>query len=185
VTVEAFFAEYEKTISALGAISTLAAVIVSLWLAGRAEKTRLKAHVSGTMIVHESIDPNKRPKFVSVNITNLGTMPFRIQFSFFYWRVPFCKESWLISPLDFFAVTPMVPQRKYPVTIEAKHSESIFLSDKATFQSEMAKSFQRLSWFPVLRAYFIKAMICTDDGTTCEARISKDLKKEIITLVKR
>jgi hypothetical protein len=48
----------------------------------------------------------------------------------------------------------------------------------------MKKSFQRLKYLRLLRAYFIRAMVCTDDGTTCRAKISKELEKELIEVVK-
>lgn len=178
--VEAFFSQYENTASALGAISTFAAVVVSLWLASRTEKTRIRASVSGTFLVHNSIDSKNRPSFLSANVTNEGILPLRIPFSFFCWQVPFCRERWMISPLDSFkGANPFIAQKTYPIKIDPKHSESFFLSDKATFHSEMEKSFALLR-FPVIRAYLIKAEVHADDGTKCRVNIAKGIKKEII-----
>lgn len=183
-SLETFFFNYEKTIAALGAVSTFAAVVTSLYLARRSEKTRLKSYVSGTFITHSSIDPNNRPKFVSVNIINLGSAAIRIPFSFFCWKVPFCKESLLVCPFDSFGIDPMIPVRQYPFKVEPKHSESFIISDRETFYTEMKKAFDRFWLFPLLRANFIQAIVCTDDGTVCKVNVSKQLRKELVKYIK-
>lgn len=182
--IELFFGKYVNSISALSAVSTFAAVMVSLLLAMRGEKTRMSVGVTSTFLIHDMIAPHNRPNFLSVSITNKGSLPLRVPYSFFCWKVPFCRYRWMISPLDSFSgISPFVTQKRYPVKIEPKHSESFFLSDKATFRSEMKKSLTQLP-FPTISAYFIKAEIRADDGTKCYAKISKGIRQEIIKCAK-
>ena len=81
------------------AISTFAAVVVSLSLALAAQmanKTRLKASVSTSIITHSTQKGKNKPTYDVANITNTGIMPLSIPFSFFHWRAPF-KRSGRIS----------------------------------------------------------------------------------------
>ena len=179
-SIEAFFSEYEKTSSALAAISTFAAVVVSLWLARHSTKTQLKANVYRSMVVHDSIAPNDRPRFVCVNITNTGSTPLRIPYSYFQWKVPFHKNYWVINPFDHSPNNPYVPKREYPIKIEQKYSESFFLSDKPSFHSEMKEGFKDIKYLAKLRGRYIKALVFTDDGSAFKAKISKEVIKDIL-----
>src|SRR5208282_6893050 len=83
---EEFCKAHEKTIAFVEAFSTLAAVIVSLsfaYLAGRANRTRLKAWVDIKRIVHSTIPPETRLRYLTATITNTGIMPLRVPFGFF------------------------------------------------------------------------------------------------------
>jgi hypothetical protein len=82
--IEAFCTAHSHTISAIEALSTLLAVIISLTLAYRAslaDKTNLKAGLEISTILHPSISPN--PRFVVVSITNTGVFPPQIPVGFF------------------------------------------------------------------------------------------------------
>ncbi len=186
MNIEAFFSDYKNTISALGAMSTLAVVITSVWLAKRSEKTRLKAKVYGSVIMHNGMDLNNPPKFISVNVVNMGNTAIRIPFSFFCWEVPFCKQQWYINPMDHFGgVHAIIPKKMYPVRIDSKHSETFIISDRATFHSEMTNAFQQIKFLSTLRANFIKASVSTEDGMIFRASISNELKKELKQSSKR
>jgi hypothetical protein len=182
--VESFFSEYEKTIQAMGAISTFAAVVVSLWIANSGSKIKLRAHLSFSALIHESIDPNNRPEYLTISITNTGGISFRVPWSFFHWKLPFSKVNWMISPMDSFGNDIYVPIRKYPFKLEPRHSESFFLADKKTFKDEMRRCFGDLKYFVYLRAHLIKAVIHTDDGTRFVVKLSKTLINELLESAK-
>src|SRR5260221_5270400 len=87
--IEQFCKAHERTIAAIEAVSTFSAVVVSLALASmaqRANRTKLKAYLNRSFIMHSSIDPNNRPKYITVGITNTGVMPLRIPLASFHWR---------------------------------------------------------------------------------------------------
>ncbi len=70
--IEAYCQAHQYTISALGAVSTFAAVVVSLWLAYRAavaNRTRLMASFEVAALLHASLP--ERPTFVTVSIVNV------------------------------------------------------------------------------------------------------------------
>jgi hypothetical protein len=73
--LEEFFKAHEHTMAALEAVSTFAAVVVALVLSlvsQKANRTRIKAVVSATIIMHESIEAPNYPSYVSVVVTNNG-----------------------------------------------------------------------------------------------------------------
>ena len=74
--IEAYCQAHQYTISAFGAVSTFAAVVVSLWLAHRADvanRTRLRASFEVATLLHASLPD--RPTFVTVSIVNIGNLP--------------------------------------------------------------------------------------------------------------
>jgi hypothetical protein len=87
--LEQFSEANQHTIAALGAVSTLAAVVVSLVLASiaqRSSRTRIKASASVRVIVHSTLEGKPKPEYVTVAITNVGLLPGIIPFSFFHWK---------------------------------------------------------------------------------------------------
>jgi hypothetical protein len=125
-----FLGHYPHVIAGLEAISTFGAVAVSLSLAfaaRRANNTRLRARVQRSVIVHSSLGA-QQPTYVTVSITNTGILPARIPLSFFAFRVPLKKTTWMMIVLDSFATDPLIPQKKYPVEISPRASQSFLLA---------------------------------------------------------
>src|ERR1700722_1631217 len=111
---------YQHTIGALGAISTFAAVVVSLVLASiaqRSTRTRIKARAGVSVIVHPTLEGRPKPEYVTVMITNVGLMPVMIPLSFFRWKLPFQRRYWMMNPWDYTQHDAWVPQRTYPAEI--------------------------------------------------------------------
>jgi hypothetical protein len=93
--LEQFSEGNQHTIAALGAISTFAAVVVSLVLASiaqRSSRTRIKARAAVSVIFHPMLEGRPKPQYVTVTITNVGLMPVMIPFSFFRWKLPFTDQ---------------------------------------------------------------------------------------------
>jgi len=81
---------YQHVIAALGAISTFAAVVVSLVLASiaqRSSRTRIKARAMVSVMLHSTLEGKPKPRYVTVTITNVALMSVMIPFSFFHSRI--------------------------------------------------------------------------------------------------
>jgi hypothetical protein len=134
--LEELLKEHQHTIAALGALSTFAAVVVSLmlaWRAGRAAQTRLTASVRLSVIMHSTLDPKNPPRYITVSITNTRNMPLRVPLSFLSWKIPLRRGVWIVNPLDGYATDPLIPQKRYPVEIAPRASETFYVSDLKTF----------------------------------------------------
>jgi hypothetical protein len=171
----------QHTIAALGAISTLAAVVVSLVLAliaQRSNRTRINARATVSVMLHSTLEGRPKPKYVTVTITNVGLMPVMIPFSFFHWKMPFKGGSWMINPWDYSQHDPWVPQRTYPAEIRPRGSATFFLSEIDRFRSTMAEMLQEvrhLRW----RVRFIKAIVLTDDGKIFKVKLDRTIRREL------
>jgi hypothetical protein len=186
-SLEEFVKNHEHTVAAIEAISTFAAVVVSLWLAlasQRANKTRLKASVSTIIITHSTLKGKNKPTYVVANITNTGIMPLSIPFAFYHWHAPFKRGTWFIAPHDYSASDEWVPQKKYPVEIKPRSSETFFLSGKSMFCDQFRKIFVTADFFDRCRFYFFKAMVITDDGKTFKVNMDYRLRKELRELLR-
>jgi hypothetical protein len=181
--IEQFFAAYQNTFLALGAIGTFTAVIVSLWLALRADKTKIEASIAVEAIFHDTIDPNNRPRFMTVHLINQGRLPVRIPFSLFRWKLPFTKTAFIVNPLDAYAGHQWAPHMQYPVIIEPKAAHTVWLTDIEAFRQEMAGVVQHLN--PIRRVLFrfLGAVVYTQDTTLCKVRITRSVRAEIVKLL--
>jgi len=179
--IEKFFEAYQHTIAAIGAVSTFLAVFVSLALAlvaQRSSRTRIKATVTVSVILHESLGGMPKPEYVTVTITNVGLMSVMIPFSFFHWKVPFKRGYWTVNPWDSSQHDPWIPARNYPVEIRPCGSTTFFLSEIAVFRATMAEKLQEvrhLRW----RINFMKAIVRTDDGKIFKVKIDKTIRPEL------
>ncbi len=178
--IETLFTNYQHTIEAIGAVSTFAAVVASLFLARSSSKSKIEAYTSIMIFTQGDGVKRDNPHFLTVSITNTGLTPVRIPFAFFCWKFPFKSGSFLITPLDYVGAN-LINRKVYPFKIEAKHSELFFLSDLETLRSEMSKVAQDICPFQLL---FIRAKVGTEDGTVISAKISKDLRKEFKKIAK-
>lgn len=182
--LEQFSQAHQHTIAALGALATVAAVLVSLVLAliaQRTHRTRIKANASVSFIDHETLKGKPKPEYITVMITNLGLMPVVIPFAFFHWKFPFKSDYWMVNPWDSAQHDPWVPHRQYPVEIRPRHSQTFFITEMSTFKETMTDMFLRArpSWW---RARFIKAIVVTDDAKIFKVKLDRPLRRELAEL---
>jgi hypothetical protein len=104
MSLEHFLEAHQHTTAALEAVSTFAAVVISLvlaLLAYRSSRTRIRAWVQVQFIFHPTLDGRSKPEYVTVTITNIGVMPASIPVSFFAWKVPFYSDYLQVLPWDY------------------------------------------------------------------------------------
>ena len=172
---------HQHTIAAFGALSTFAAVVVSLALAliaQRSSRTRIKARISISKIFHPTLEGKLKPQYVTVDIINVGLLPAMIPFSFFRWTMPFKRGTWMINPWDYIQHDPWVPQRTYPAEIRPRKSATFFLSEIDHFRSTMAEILQEVHylWW---RVRFIRAIALTADGRIFKVKLDKTVRREL------
>jgi hypothetical protein len=176
--IEDFFKAHQHTIAAIGAVSTFAAVVTSLWLARRAtraDRTRLKARADLVLIFHAPIDGKSVPKFLKVRITNIGRFPLHIPSVFFYWKVPFKREFMEVPPLDLTG-SPLIPPQHYPSVISPRASVGFTIWDVDTFKREVKRMRGADTLADRLRFRFIRAFVHTDDGETFKVKLSPEVR---------
>ena len=178
--VERFATAYQHTITMFGALGTVSAVIVSLFIAllsARSTRTRLKASANLLFIVHETVDPKNRPGFLTVSIANTGNMPLRIPFAFFTWKVPFTRHYMLVNPMDGYGGHKWIPQKQYPVEIKPRASETFYVSDEAVLHAEVKRMRQDARGVSRLLFSFMKANVHTDDGRRFRVKLDNQVRK--------
>jgi hypothetical protein len=97
--LETFFKAHQYTTAALGVAATFSAVVVSLVVALislRSNRTRIRANVSVSCILHSTLEGKSKPTYVTVNVQNLGILPVNIPFAFFQWKLPFVRKRPLL-----------------------------------------------------------------------------------------
>ena len=115
--MEEFFKNWQFTSSALSAIGTILAVIVSIYLAYRAtrnQRSQIRASIRRYAIAGAITNS---PTYITANITNIGLIPIRIGFSFCHIRRPFKKSGWLMLPLDGFNEDKNIPQKNIHLSL--------------------------------------------------------------------
>ena len=77
--------------------------------------------------------------------------------SFFSWKAPLKREYMSIVPsMDFNPSSRWIGQKRYPVEIAPRASETFYLSDEATFWSEAKR--MKATFLDRLRFWFIRAL---------------------------
>lgn len=178
--IEIWARDYQFSIAAISAISTALAVVVSLGIAlhsARGTRTKLRAAINQSTIIHETIEDS--PLYITVSITNTGTFPLRIPRFYFFWKVPFQRHLFLITVMDAGQHDPLVPVQQYPITLDPRTSASLFLSPYETFRTVIADMKQQLPWHGKLLFRLISANITTDDGAVFKAQISKEIRHDL------
>ena len=192
--MEEFFRDYQYTFSAMAALGTmlaviisLVAIIVSLWLSSNQHRSRIVAGAgkrvidlkNGVMISDALYKEVKNTvEYVTVNISNVGLMSVSIPYQLFYIKVPFSKKVAVVNTMDSkHHNQEIVPQKVYPVKIEPNHSEIFFLSDLESLK-------RGLDQIGFLRRFFIGLYVSTGDGRKFKATMSDGLKKDIRNLAK-
>lgn len=164
--IEAYCQAHQYTISAFGSLSTFAAVVVSLWLARRADlanRTRLRASFEVSALLHESLPD--RPTFVTVSIVNIGNLPLIVSVGFLRWKLRFSQEDKLFLPIDRQGIPGVLPAKNYPIRIEPRSSQTFFVSECSEFVKQMQEIKKEFRFFSGFFFYFRKAVIITQDGS--------------------
>jgi hypothetical protein len=128
-SLEQVSAANQHTIAALGAISTFAAVVVSLVLASiaqRSSRTRIRASATVSVSLHPTLKGKSNPKYVTVTITNFGLMPAMIPTRFSIGNCDLGRGYWMVNPWDSEQHDPWVPKRSYPAEIRPRASITFF-----------------------------------------------------------
>jgi hypothetical protein len=131
-----------------------------------------------SVIVHQLVDKKNRPSYLTASVSNKGIVPVRISFSFFHWRMPFRRGTWMANPHDAYGGHDQwVPRQRYPVEIPPKASHSFFVSDKQTFHSVLKEMTSGPRAIPKWALRFMRVVIVTDDGSTS----GKDVRNASMT----
>jgi hypothetical protein len=179
--IEHFAGRFQHTSELLTAIGTLGAVLVSLWLAWRADRaarTRLKAFANLKFILDKTgtADSNDARTFLAVTITNIGNWPLRIPMDYFNWMNPLQRGYMMVLPMDAVR-NKWFPVKQYPLEIAPRASETFYLADEAMFLAE-AKRMKAADDSPVARLgfRFIRAYVLSDDKSLFRVKLSKEVR---------
>lgn len=180
--VEDVLARYPHIVSAVEAFSTFAAVVTSLSIAllsQRANRTKIRAYGSIGRLVGGGIDPAQAPRYLTVSVTNVGNTSLRLPFAFFNWRIPFHRGYATVNPLDYYGQDRYIPRRQYPVSVESRTSETIYISTVDMMISNFAQMKQELPRFKRFLFRWTIARIVTEDHVIFRVKLSKDLRHQI------
>jgi hypothetical protein len=185
MNVEDFLKAHQYTVAALGVLGTFSAVVVALFssvMALRASRTKLRARASINVIFHSSLQGRERPKYLVVSIRNMGIMPVHIPMGCFHWKLPFKRGLHEVLPLDYSALDEWAPQRKYPVEIKARGSDTFFLSDINMFREYVVKDFIGTTIWSRFCSRFVSASVFTEEGKVFKVKLDPSLRKELASL---
>lgn len=177
-----FFKSYQYTFQALGAIATALAVIISLMLAflKNAEHIpKIKIVIRWATIIHQTIPRGQNPKYLVVDIINLGKFPVAIPYSFFRFKIPLQSGCHMINPLDAFVGDEWIVQRNYPVIINPRRTETFFISKAEALASESKDMIGSMGFFRKIRISNIHAEIVTEDGKLFKSKIDNSVIKSL------
>ena len=188
MTMEDFFKDYQYTFSAMAAIGTMLAVIISLWLSSNQHRSKIVAGVgkrvidlkNGVMISDALYtDVKNTVEYVTVHISNVGLMSVSIPYQLCYIKKPFSKKLLVVGTMDSkHNNQSLVPQKNYPVKIEPNHSEIFFVSDLESLK-------KGLDQFGFFSRFFIGFYVSTGDGREFKAKMSGALRRDIRIRIKK
>lgn len=175
--LEGLLSQYPATISTIAAGSTLAAVIVALYLAGRQSRPRLRVYADLNCYISSVaqtdspvINLNDAPRVISVTVNNIGPVPVSISYwSSFHWRVLGAKEAVLQNPSepDF---------RSRPIELEPGKSASVVLSFDLPANTAMMERLASSSWLGRWALRFPSLIVTTEVGDRFRAEMGKSLR---------
>ena len=131
-----------------------------------------------SVIMHDTITGPDYPTYVTVDVTNLGIIPVVIPMSFFFWRVPFKHGFFLVTPMDYSQEDSWVPQKRYPIEIKPRSSQSFYLSGIDVFLQQARDKFVGRTFLERLRYRFLRASVRTDDGKMFNVKLDKSIRHE-------
>ena len=179
--IEDLLGQYSHIVAAIGALSTFAAVVVSLVIAlwaQRGNRTQLIASMYIVDLVWEGVRVQKPPQYITVAITNTGTMPLRIPFAFLYWKMPFqWRTAFVVTPLDCFKGDPYIAQKPYPIEIRPRANEYFYVGTPDLQKKENTEMWKKYPWRLYFLRRFIRFMVGTEDGQKFRVKMSKEIRR--------
>lgn len=174
--------QYQHVISALSAIGTLAAVVISLWLSSATRKPKLLIRADiRTLIPSEAqggesqgytINFDKCERNISVTIQNIGLITSYISYWSFFWRIPLVKGS--INSIPYYP-----DFRAQNIKLESGQSATISLSkDLSTLNDKLSEMCSK-NRIPRFFKYFTTLEVTTESGHIFKAKVSKKLVDEV------
>lgn len=169
--------QYEKTVAAVSATGTVAAVIVALYLAQRQTRAKLRVYADINLYISSEAQQGvdilptaNAPKVITVTIHNVGLLPVSVPYwSSFVWGVLGSKEVAMQNPKepDF---------RASPIQLLPGRSANIVLtSDLAEFRN-MIDRISKSSRFGRLSRYFLRLTVITEVGDRFSAKLGRSLR---------
>lgn len=159
---------------AIAAISTLSAVLVSLYLSKRDNKVSLSIVATIKQISSAGVPPEQWQEFLWVTVTNTG--PRAIQVQSFFWRVGIFKKN-------HFVIVPSNNQFNSPLPKELRDGEHAdWVLPLSDFQKELPSFFRDFfvgTWAP-LTALSLRAGVNTSIGVSRHSRVSKYFRKFLL-----
>lgn len=163
----------------LSAIGTLLAVIVSLWLARRDARIRLRVTVGIRKIFFERKvyeKPGEEPDFVVVAVTNIGRRVAIV--TGLLWKNQLFPRRYLFQ---------MPGEAPFSAQLPAKlqdGEEADFVVPWSAFAANDTADFRRLIPKPeILMAFFLRILIRTSTGEMFAARPEKEFRKRLLSFV--
>jgi hypothetical protein len=179
IWLEDFAGRHAHTISLLEAVSTTAVVIVALsvsYAAKRANRPRLTARAVVSLIIAVDDRPIEDiPKYITIQLTNVGQVPIRLHSTLLSWRIPFTRKAWVALPVDRVG-DEHVTKRDYPFVLFPNTSERICLSSLERFKENIQHIPDSGRFGRKVSARFVRGLIYTDDGSLFRVRLSVDLQ---------
>lgn len=180
--LEHFLDHYPRIISAVEAISTLAAVVVALYLARRSETVRLRTLLALRL---SNTDPSQ---LVILQINNTGARVASLAPPpFFEWRVLFRRKRQPETMLSSINVVYSINRDKITNEIAVGSPMTIQVTDIDSFRTQFTRELpfieKTLRHFQKTRLKRLRAVIYTNDDRRFRVRFSKDMAHEIRSLV--
>ncbi|MGE5536320.1 MAG: hypothetical protein ACM3W7_12490 [Acidobacteriota bacterium] len=186
-TLEEFCKAHQFTIAALSALATFGAVLVSLafgFFTLRSTRTRIKSTVAFSVVLHETLRGKPKPTYLTADIRNLGVMPVTIPLSFFRWKLPFDRGTYMVNPWDYLSHDVWVSQKQYPFEIKPRAAQTFFIADTERFHTELLKMFEQGGFLKRLQYRYMRVCIITGDGTIFRAKLDRKVRHELHQLIK-
>jgi hypothetical protein len=136
----------------------------------------LKAHADIVLIFHALIDGKHPPKFLQVDVTNLGKFPLHLSAAFLYWKVPFSSGFLKVAPLDLTGSALILP-KQYPYEISPRSSATFTIWELPTLEREAKKLRGTDTFINRVRFHFIRAFVRTADGKTFRVKLAPGVRK--------
>ena len=180
--LEIILSKYPNIINTLTAIGTIGAVVVSLYIALKTQKPKLKADLYLSEILNADEEglyhQGTGEKTISIDICNIGTIPVYLYYlGNFGFKFPFSNIRLTVNPL-------------YPVFKDSDleifpgKSQIITLSNKEEYYKNIVGFLNEQKFYPKFLVNFIKFKINTSNGISFNAKINKQIIKDIIKEVK-
>jgi hypothetical protein len=181
--LEDWSSRHAHIIALLEAISTTGAVIVALttsYVAKRNGKPRLKADVGLKIIIHgDGRSLRTAPAYVTVQLTNTGTMPVRLHSTFFSWRMSFMRTAWLVMPISEQG-DGIIAQHAFPFVLQPWTSVTIFLTSLERFRADiMPAIFNNGRFGRRITGWLLSGIVYTDDGSQFRTTFGNSFRKEL------